>query len=204
MVCFINVNDYLVLVEFWIDCGDVYLMLEMVDVLFLIMLLLFCMEFGKDQSFCIVFIYDQLFVDCELLFWFNVFEVLLKLIGLQVVQNLLQFVLCLCLKLFYWFEGLVGDLLKVFEVLIWKVVVDGKGYVLQVYNLMFYFVMIFEVLVVGGSKLLMVDVGMIVLQFDLCLFLYNVLYKFVVGVMVVFMIINDFGGVMVFKGMFFL
>lgn len=195
-----NANDHPVLVESWIDRGDVHSTPETVDVPFLITPPLFRMESGKDQSLRIVFTHDQLPADRESLFWLNVLEVPPKPTGPQAGQNLLQLALRSRLKLFYRPEGLAGDPLKAPEALTWKVVADGKGYALQAHNPTPYFVTISEASVAGGSKPLMADAGMIAPQSDLRLSLHDASHKPAAGATVAFTTINDFGGATAFKG----
>jgi chaperone protein EcpD len=195
-----NANDHPVLVESWIDRGDVHSTPETVDVPFLITPPLFRMESGKDQSLRIVFTHDQLPTDRESLFWLNVLEVPPKPTGPQAAQNLLQLALRSRLKLFYRPEGLSGDPLKAPEALTWKVVADGKGYALQAHNPTPYFVTISDAAITGGGQPMAADAGMVAPQSDLRLTLHGASHKPAAGATVAFTTINDFGGSTAFKG----
>lgn len=115
------------------------------------------MEFGNGQMLCFVYIGELFFVDCELLFWLNVFEVLLK-VFVENNWNCIQFVVCLCIKIMYCFDGFVGSVDDVLMQFDWCVVCMDGGYVFEVSNLMLFVVNLGSVLLnVVGCKY---DVGM--------------------------------------------
>lgn len=182
-----NVGDLFVLVQVWIDSGDVNQIVDISDVLFVLMLLIVCVELGCSQVLCLIFFGVQLLIDCEMVFWFNVLDVLLLLDNVDSgEQNYLQVVFCLCLKFFYWLQGLKGVVNDVLVVLCWIC----NGDCLWVENLSFFYVILVEVyVVIGSSEKVVEDKGvMVVLKQSL---------EFVVLVgmqQVCFIIINDYGG----------
>ncbi len=196
-----NDNDHPVLVESWIDRGDMHSTPESVDVPFLITPPLFRMEAKKDQSLRIVFTHEQLPDDRESLFWLNVLEVPPKPSGPQAAQNLLQLALRSRLKLFYRPAALAGSPIKAPGSLSWKVVSEAKGYALEAHNPTPYFITISGVSVSGpDGKPDSGDTGMIAPMSDLRLHLHDAAYKPVAGDAVAYTIINDFGGSTSFKG----
>lgn len=196
-----NSNDHPVLVESWIDRGDMHSTPETVDVPFLITPPLFRMEAKKDQSLRIVFTHEQLPPDRESLFWLNVLEVPPKPTGPQAAQNLLQLALRSRLKLFYRPAELAGDPAKAPESLTWKVVSDEKGYALEAHNPTPYFITISDVSVTGANgKPDQGDTGMVAPMSDLRLHLHDIAHKPATGGAVDYTIINDFGGSTSFKG----
>jgi len=196
-----NDNDHPVLVESWIDRGDLHSTPESVDVPFLITPPLFRMEAKKEQSLRIVFTHEPLPADRESLFWLNVLEVPPKPTGPQSEgQNLLQLALRSRLKLFYRPAGLQGDPLKASAQLTWKVVTDSKGYALVAHNPTPYYVTITELTLAVGGKNAKAEIGMVAPLSDLNLPLHDVTQKPVVGSVVSFSTINDFGATDSFKG----
>jgi len=196
-----NDNDHPVLVESWIDRGDVHSTPESVDVPFLITPPLFRMEAKKEQSLRIVFTHEQLPADRESLFWLNVLEVPPKPTGPQAEgQNLLQLALRSRLKLFYRPSGLQGDPLKAPGELVWKVVADGKGYALQAHNPTPYHVTLSELSVAVGGRTVAAEIGMLAPLSDLRLPLHDAAQKPAPGSTVTYTAINDFGAAIGFKG----
>jgi P pilus assembly chaperone PapD len=196
-----NDNDHPVLVESWIDRGDVHSTPESVEVPFLITPPLFRMDAKKEQSLRIVYTHEQLPADRETLFWLNVLEVPPKPTGPQAEgQNLLQLALRSRLKLFYRPAGLPGDPLKAPAALTWKIVADGKGFALQVHNPTPYHVTITELALVTGSKNASAEIGMVAPLSDLTLPLHDVTTKPAAGSALTYSVINDYGGADSFKG----
>jgi chaperone protein EcpD len=196
-----NDNDHPVLVESWIDRGDMHSTPESVDVPFLITPPLFRMEAKKEQSLRIVYTHEQLPADRESLFWLNVLEVPPKPTGPQAEgQNLLQLALRSRLKFFYRPANLQGDPLKAPGELTWKVVADGNGYALEAHNPTPYFVTISELSLAVGGKNATAEIGMVSPMSDLRLTLHDVTQKPAAGSAVSFTIINDFGAAATFNG----
>lgn len=189
-----NDNDHPVLVESWIDRGDVHSTPESVDVPFLITPPLFRMEPKKEQSLRVVFTHEQLPADRESLFWLNVLEVPPKPTGPQAEgQNLLQLALRSRLKLFYRPTGLQGDPLKAPGALTWKIVADGKGVALEAHNPTPYHVTISELSVASGGNNVGAEIGMVAPLSDLRLPLHGNSQKPAAGSVVSFSAINDYG-----------
>jgi len=187
-----NDNDHPVLVESWIDRGDVHSTPESVDVPFLITPPLFRMEQKKEQSLRIVYTHEQLPADRESLFWLNVLEVPPKPTGPQAEgQNLLQLALRSRLKLFYRPAGLQGDPLKAPSQLTWKVDADGKA--LVAHNPTPFHVTISELSVSVGGKAVAAELGMVAPLSDLRLPLHDGAPKPAAGSVVKFTAVNDFG-----------
>ena len=196
-----NDNDHPVLVESWIDRGDIHSTPESVDVPFLITPPLFRMEAKKEQSLRIVYTHEQLPADRESLFWLNVLEVPPKPTGAQTEgQNLLQLALRSRLKLFYRPAGLPGDPAKAPAELTWKVVADGKGFALEAHNPTPYYVTITELSLVVGGKNATAELGMVAPLSDLRMPLHDVAQKPAAGSVVSFTSLNDFGASIAFKG----
>ncbi|MFC4763674.1 fimbrial biogenesis chaperone [Dyella koreensis] len=196
-----NDNDRPVLVESWIDRGDVHSTPESVDVPFLITPPLFRMEAKKEQSLRIVYTHEQLPADRESLFWLNVLEVPPKPTGPQAEgQNLLQLALRSRLKLFYRPAGLQGDPLKAPAALTWKVVSEGKGYALVAHNPTPFHVTISEIAVNIGGKPVTTELGMAAPLSDLHLALHDAAQKPATGSTVNFTAINDYGAAAAFTG----
>jgi len=196
-----NDNDHPVLVESWIDRGDMHSTPESVEVPFLITPPLFRMEAKKEQSLRIVYTHEQLPADRETLFWLNVLEVPPKPTGPQAEgQNFLQLALRSRLKLFYRPAGLQGDPLKAPGELTWKVVADGKGYALEAHNPTPYYVTISELSLATAGKNATAEIGMVAPLADLRLPLHDVAQKPAAGSAVLFTAINDFGAAANFKG----
>lgn len=196
-----NDNDHPVLVESWIDRGNMHSTPESVDVPFLITPPLFRMEAKKDQSLRIVFTHEQLPADRESLFWLNVLEVPPRPTGPQAQdQNLLQLALRSRLKLFYRPEGLKGDPIKAPGELTWSVVADGKGFALQAHNPTPYHVTLSQVAVDTAGKPVTAELGMVAPLSDLRLPLHGATAKPAVGSVVTFTAINDYGAAVEFKG----
>ncbi|AHX15581.1 molecular chaperone EcpD [Dyella jiangningensis] len=196
-----NDNDHPVLVESWIDRGDIHSTPESVDVPFLITPPLFRMEAKKEQSLRIVYTHEQLPADRESLFWLNVLEVPPKPTGAQAEgQNLLQLALRSRLKLFYRPAGLQGDPAKAPAELTWKVVADGKGFALEAHNPTPYYVTITELSLVVGGKNATAELGMVAPLSDLRMPLHDVAQKPAAGSVVSFTSLNDFGASIAFKG----
>lgn len=195
-----NDNDHPVLVESWIDRGDVHSTPESVDVPFLITPPLFRMEAKKEQSLRIVFTKEQLPADRESLFWLNVLEVPPKPTGPQAEgQNLLQLALRSRIKLFYRPTGLQGDPLKAPAALTWKIVADGKGYALVAHNPTPYNVTISELSVASGGNNISAELGMVAPLSDLRLPLHGE-QKPAAGSVVSYTAINDYGAGDAYKG----
>ncbi|WP_199099308.1 molecular chaperone [Dyella sp. ASV21] len=189
-----NSNDHPVLVESWIDRGDVHSTPDSVQVPFLITPPLFRMEAQKEQSLRIVFTKEPLPADRESLFWLNVLEVPPKPTGAQAEgQNLLQLALRSRLKLFYRPAHLPGDPLKAPEALTWKVATDAKGAALKVHNPTPYHVTLTEVQVDSEGKHIAAEIGMVDPMGDLTLPLHEGAPKPVAGSVVTFSAINDYG-----------
>lgn len=196
-----NDNDHPVLVESWIDRGDVHSTPEAVDVPFLITPPLFRMEAKKEQSLRIVYTHEQLPADRESLFWLNVLEVPPKPTGAQAEgQNLLQLALRSRLKLFYRPASLQSDPAKAPAALTWKVVADGTGFALQAHNPTPYYVTITELSVNAGGKDAAAELGMVAPISDLRLPLRDVTQKPAAGSVVSFTCLNDFGASVSLKG----
>jgi chaperone protein EcpD len=196
-----NDNDHPVLVESWIDRGDVHSTPESVDVPFLITPPLFRMEAKKEQSLRIVYTHEQLPADRETLFWLNVLEVPPKPTGPQAEgQNLLQLALRSRLKLFYRPAGLQGDPLKAPAALSWKVVPEGKGYALEAHNPTPYHITISELSLSAGGKTVAAETGMVAPLSDLRLPLHDLAQKPATGSTVHFSAINDFGAAAAYSG----
>ncbi|WP_266170324.1 fimbrial biogenesis chaperone [Dyella subtropica] len=195
-----NDNDRPVLVESWIDRGDVHSTPESVDVPFLITPPLFRMEAKKEQSLRIVYTHEQLPADRESLFWLNVLEVPPKPTGPQAEgQNLLQLALRSRLKLFYRPAGLQGDPLKAPAALTWKAVPDGKGYTLVAHNPTPFHITITELSLSAGSKTVAAEIGMVAPLSDLRLPLHDMTQQPATGSAVSFTTINDYGAANAFK-----
>ncbi|HEY0197998.1 MAG TPA: molecular chaperone, partial [Rhodanobacter sp.] len=196
-----NSNDHPVLVESWIDKGDVHSTPDSVDVPFLITPPLFRMEPNKDQSLRIVFTHEQLPVDRESLFWLNVLEVPPRPAGPQAQgQNILQLALRSRIKLFYRPAGLQGDPLKAPGALTWKIVADGQGFALQAHNPTPYHVTISELSVASGGNKVGAELGMVAPLSDLRLPLHGAGQKPATGSMVTYTAINDYGAGDNYKG----
>ncbi len=196
-----NDNDHPVLVESWIDRGNVHSTPESVDVPFLITPPLFRMEAKKEQSLRIVFTHEQIPADRESLFWLNVLEVPPKPTGPQTEgQNILQLALRSRLKLFYRPAALPGDPLEAPEKLTWRVVADGKGYALEAHNPTPYHVTISELSVATGSRDVTADIGMLAPFSALRLPLHDATRPPAPGSTVTYTTINDFGAAVDFKG----
>lgn len=196
-----NNNDHPVLVESWIDRGDVHSTPDSVQVPFLITPPLFRMEASKEQSLRIVFTKEPLPADRESLFWLNVLEVPPKPTGPQAEgQNLLQLALRSRLKLFYRPTGLAGDPLKAPAALTWKVVADGKGFALKVHNPTPYYVTLTDVQVTVGAANAAAEIGMVDPMGDLSLPLHDGAPKPTAGSVVTYSAINDYGAGDQFKG----
>jgi len=189
-----NNNDHPVLVESWIDRGDVHSTPDSVQVPFLITPPLFRMEANKEQSLRIVFTNEPLPADRESLFWLNVLEVPPKPTGPQAEgQNLLQLALRSRLKLFYRPANLPGDPMKAPAALTWKVVADGKGFALKVHNPTPYHVTLTDVQVNADGKNVAAEIGMADPMADLTLPLHDGAPKPAAGSVVTFSAINDYG-----------
>lgn len=196
-----NDNDHPVLVESWIDRGNVHSTPETVDVPFLITPPLFRMESRREQSLRIVFTHDTLPTDRESLFWLNVLEVPPKPAGKQADgQNFLQLALRSRLKLFYRPAGLQGDPLKAPAALTWTVVADGHGFALQAHNPTPYYVTISQLSVTTAGKTVQGDTGMVAPLGDLRLPLHDLSTRPEPGSAVIFSAINDYGAGIAFKG----
>jgi P pilus assembly chaperone PapD len=196
-----NDNDHPVLVESWIDRGDIHSTPESVDVPFLITPPLFRMEAKKEQSLRIVYTHEQLPADRESLFWLNVLEVPPKPTGAQAEgQNLLQLALRSRLKLFYRPAGLQGDPAKAPAELTWKVVADGKGFALEAHNPTPYYVTITDLSLVVAGKNATAELGMVAPMSDLRMPLHDVMQKPATGSVISFTSLNDFGAGSAFKG----
>jgi len=196
-----NDNDHPVLVESWIDRGDIHSTPESVDVPFLITPPLFRMEAKKEQSLRIVYTHEQLPADRESLFWLNVLEVPPKPTGAQAEgQNLLQLALRSRLKLFYRPVGLQGDPAKAPAELTWKVVADGKGFALEAHNPTPYYVTITDLSLVVAGKNATAELGMVAPMSDLRMPLHDVMQKPATGSVISFTSLNDFGAGSAFKG----
>lgn len=189
-----NENDHPVIIESWIDRGDVHSTPDNVDVPFLITPPLFRMEANKEQSLRIVYTKEQLPADRESLFWLNVIEVPPKPTGPQAEgQNLLQLALRSRLKLFYRPVGLQGDPLKAPSQLTWKVVADGNGFALEAHNPTPFHITITDLALSAGGKDATADTGMVAPLSDLKLPLHGVSQKPAVGSGVRFTTLNDYG-----------
>lgn len=189
-----NNNDHPVLVESWIDRGDVHSTPDTVQVPFLITPPLFRMEAQKEQSLRIVFTKEPLPADRESLFWLNVLEVPPKPTGPQAEgQNLLQLALRSRLKLFYRPANLSGDPMKAPAALTWKVASDSKGPALKVHNPTPYYVTLTEVQVNSDGKNIAAEIGMVDPMSDLTLSLHEGAPKPAAGSVVTFSAINDYG-----------
>ena len=192
-----NENDHPVLIESWIDRGDLHSTPESVDAPFLITPPLFRMDAQKEQSLRIVYTHDQLPADRESLFWLNVLEVPPKPTGPQTEgQNLLQLALRSRLKLFYRPAGLPGDPLKAPAQLTWKVVADGKGYALEAHNPTPYYVTVTAATLNATTA----DTGMVAPLSDLRMPLHDVAQKPAAGSAIHFTAINDYGAAAEFTG----
>jgi chaperone protein EcpD len=195
-----NDNDHPVLIESWIDRGDVHSTPDTVDAPFLITPPLFRMEANKEQSLRIVSTKEQLPADRESLFWLNVLEVPPKPAGPQAEgQNLLQLALRSRLKLFYRPAGLQGDPLKAPAQITWKIVADGTGYALEAHNPTPFHVTITDLKLSAGSKDVIADTGMIAPLSDLKLPLHDLSQKLANG-SVHFTALNDYGAGSAFTG----
>jgi chaperone protein EcpD len=196
-----NENDHPVIIESWIDRGDVHSTPDNVDVPFLITPPLFRMEANKEQSLRIVYTKEQLPADRESLFWLNVIEVPPKPTGPQVEgQNLLQLALRSRLKLFYRPVNLPGDPLKAASQLTWKVVADGNGYALEAHNPTPYHITITDLALSVGGKDATAETGMVAPLSDLKLALHGVSQKPATGSAVRFTTLNDYGAAAPFTG----
>lgn len=192
-----NENDHPVLIESWIDRGDLHSTPESVDAPFLITPPLFRMDAQKEQSLRIVYTHDQLPADRESLFWLNVLEVPPKPTGPQTEgQNLLQLALRSRLKLFYRPAGLQGDPLKAPAQLTWKVVADGKGYALEAHNPTPYYVTVTAAMLNATTA----DTGMVAPLSDLRMPLHDAAQKPAAGSAIHFTAINDYGAAADFTG----
>lgn len=104
---FFMVNNKSIMDEFfiqlWID--DVNGNKKM---FFIIILLLFKLSLIKNNVLCIVNMMNMLLQDCEFVYWINVKVIFVKSEDVE-VKNVLQIVVCICLKLFYCLVGLKGN-----------------------------------------------------------------------------------------------
>ena len=195
-----NANDHPVLIESWIDRGDVHSTPDKVDVPFLITPPLFRMEASKEQSLRIVYTNEQLPADRESLFWLNVLEVPPKPSGPQAQgQNMLQLALRSRLKLFYRPDGLHGDPLKAPGQLTWSLVTDGNGIALKAHNPTPYFVTVTDLALNTGGKDVPADSGMVPPLSDFSFPLHGVSQK-PSGSAVKYTALNDYGAAADFNG----
>ena len=191
-----NDNDHPVLVESWIDRGDVHSTPESVDVPFLLTPPLFRMEAKKEQSLRIVYTHEQLPADRESLFWLNVLEVPPKPTGAAAQgTNFLQLAVRSRLKLFFRPDGLKGDPLKAPESLTFR----ATNGALVVNNPTPFHITLADVVVDAGGKTFKADAGMVAPMGELRLTAAG-LPAAATGAAVRYNAINDFGASSAFTG----
>lgn len=195
-----NQGDHPVLVEAWLDTGDLNSTPNSVNTPFLITPPLFRMEQNKEQSLRIIYTQGSqpLPADRESLFWLNVLEVPPKPSGPQYAdRNYLQFAIRSRLKLFYRPASLSsGDAVKAPE----KLSFTAQGTTLDVRNPTPYYVTISKLSLGAGGKPLDGASGMVAPFGDLHLTPKGLAQAPAAGTPVVFTTINDYGAADTHKG----
>ena len=188
-----NQGDRPVLVEAWIDTGDLNSTPNSVNTPFLITPPLFRMESNKEQSLRIIYTQGSqpLPVDRESLFWLNVLEIPPKPTGQQAAgQNYLQFAIRSRLKLFYRPTDLSPDgATKAPD----KLSFTAQGSTLNAHNPTPYYVTISKLSFGTDGKSVDGASGMVAPFGDLHLTLKGMTQAPAAGTSVAFTTINDYG-----------
>ena len=188
-----NQGDHPVLVEAWIDTGDLNSTPNNVNTPFLITPPLFRMESSKEQSLRIIYTQgtQPLPADRESLFWLNVLEVPPKPSGPQYAgRNYMQFAIRSRLKLFYRPASLSsGDATKAPD----KLSFTARGTALDVRNPTPYYITISKLSFGPDGKPLDGASGMVAPFGDLHLTLKSPAQAPAAGTPVTFITINDYG-----------
>ncbi|MBB6188276.1 molecular chaperone [Rhodanobacter sp. MP7CTX1] len=187
-----NQNDRPVLVEAWIDTGDLNSTPNSVNTPFLITPPLFRMESNKEQSLRIIYTQGSqpLPADRESLFWLNVLEIPPKPAGPQSAgHNYLQFAIRSRLKFFYRPANLQGDATKAPDTLSFT----AQGTTLDVRNPTPYYVTISKLSLGANGNPIDGASGMVAPLGDLRVALKGLTQAPSAGTPVVFTTINDYG-----------
>ena len=188
-----NQGDHPVLVEAWIDTGDLNSTPNSVNTPFLITPPLFRMDSNKEQSLRIIYTpgSQPMPADRESLFWLNVLEIPPKPAGPQFADhNYLQFAIRSRLKLFYRPADLSsGDATKAPD----KLSFTAQRTMLDVRNPTPYYVTISKLSLGADGKPFDGASGMVAPFGDLHLALKSLAQAPPAGTPVVFTTINDYG-----------
>lgn len=150
-----------VLVQSWIDQGDLASTPTNSSAPFVISPPVTRVDPGKGQSLRLMFTGAQLPTDKESVFWLNVLEIPAKITGIE-EQNMLQMAFRSRIKVFYRPAKLEGTPEKAIEAVQWKVLpVPSGGYALQAFNPTAFHVSQSDLSLVVGNQRTLSEAGMI-------------------------------------------
>jgi chaperone protein EcpD len=150
-----------VLVQSWIDEGDVASTPSNSSAPFVISPPVSRVDAGKGQSLRLMFTGAPLPADKESVFWLNVLEIPVKAPAGD-GQNMLQMAFRSRVKLFYRPANLPGTPIAAIEALQWKVVAQqGGSYGLQAYNPTAFYVSQSDLALVAGGQRVTSESGMV-------------------------------------------